>query len=759
MRSHRPALLSALLCLLASVAPGSVAAGGGAPPTTSSDPVAPTASSAAFLGAGAGTDLVADITGFFAEGDAGATFVPVEPVRLLDTRSGNGLSDRFVSGTPRSVQIAGRGDIPASAVAVTVNVTVTGQTSGGYVTVGPTVGASPSTSTLNFPARDTRANGATVPLDGGGRLAAVFKGAASARIHLVIDVTGYYVMNDGGERFETSEPVRMLDTRSGVGLSDRFTSGVGRAFQVAGRRGIPDDATAVTVNITVTGQTSGGYVTVGPRASGSPTTSTLNFPAGDTRANGATLPLDDRGRLAAIFKGRPGARTHLVVDVTGYFGPGGGSTFVPLEPVRLLDSRSGNGLSHMFASGIPRAFGVAGRGGIPAEAVAVTANVTIVNQTSSGYMSVGLAVSNPPSTSTLNAPIGDTRANNTTLALDGEGRLTALFMGKPGKNYPSYDSRYHDEWEMISAIRDAEVAFPDIVDVFVVGRSYQGRPIWAAKVSDNVANDESEPEVLLDALHHAREHLTIEQILDTFDQLTSRYASDTRIRNIVNSREIWFIFAVNPDGWAYDLNGSTYRGWRKNRQPNAGTTAVGTDLNRNYDYKWGCCGGSSSSKAAWNYRGPAPFSAPETRVMRDFVRGRVKDGRQQIRAHITFHTNGELILYPYGHTFTNVPPDMRVDDQKTFSAIARKMASLNGYTAQQSSDLYITDGDMIDWMYGRYRIFSFTIELYPTETIAKPNDFDPPDEAIAAQNQRNRSAMLYFLERAGCPYGAIGKSC
>ena len=62
-------------------------------------------------------------------------------------------------------------------------------------------------------------------------------------------------------------------------------------------------------------------------------------------------------------------------------------------------------------------------------------------------------------------------------------------------------------------------------------------------------------------------------------------------------------------------------------------------------------------------------------------------------------------------------------------------------------------------MYGRYRIFSFTIELYPTETIAKPNDFEPPDEVIATQNQRNRSAMLYFLEQAGCPYTAIGKTC
>ena len=102
---------------------------------------------------------------------------------------------------------------------------------------------------------------------------------------------------------------------------------------------------------------------------------------------------------------------------------------------------------------------------------------------------------------------------------------------------------------------------------------------------------------------------------------------------------------------------------------------------------------------------------------------------------------------------------MRPDDHRVFVALGRGMASRNGYTAQQSSDLYKTDGDFIDWMYGKHRIFAFTIELYPPETIAKPTDHEPPDEVIAPQNQRNREAMLYFLERAGCAYTLIGKSC
>jgi hypothetical protein len=288
--------------------------------------------------------------------------------------------------------------------------------------------------------------------------------------------------------------------------------------------------------------------------SAAPATSTLNFPAGDNRANGTTVALDPSGRLAAVFKGGGGRRTHLVRDVTGYcLAHPSGATFVPLAPVRLLDTRSGNGLGHLFASGIPRSFQVGGRGGVPTSAVAVAANITLTSQTTAGYVSVGPVMTATPATSTLNAPRGDNRANGTTVALDPSGRLSAVFKGGRAPDYPAFDAGYHNEWELLVAIRDAEIAHPGIVDVFQVGSSHEGRPIWAAKVSDNVALDEPEPEVLFDALHHAREHLTIEQILDTFDQLTSRYASDATIRGLVDSREVWFIFAVNPDGWAHDL--------------------------------------------------------------------------------------------------------------------------------------------------------------------------------------------------------------
>ena len=334
-----------------------------------------------------------------------------------------------------------------------------------------------------------------------------------------------------------------------------------------------------------------------------------------------------------------------------------------------------------------------------------------------------------------------------------DGRLT---VPPPGPGYPWFDARYHDYGEMVTAIRVAEIARPDLVQVFSIGTSYEGRDIWAAKISDNVTTDEPEPEVLVDALHHAREHLTVEQALYLLRTLVLDYDVDPAVRRLVDEREVFIVFALNPDGWAYDLTGGPYIGWRKNREPNPGSPYVGVDLNRNYDYNWACCGGSSGNPAAWNYRGPGPFSATETRVLRDFVNSRVIDGRQQIGTHVTLHTNGELILYPYGYTRTDIPGDMAPDDQRTFVAMAGAMASMNGYRPMQSSDLYITDGDQIDWMYARHRIFSFTFELYPTEQVSSHADHEPPDEVIAAQTARNRGALLYLIDLAACPYAASG---
>ena len=323
------------------------------------------------------------------------------------------------------------------------------------------------------------------------------------------------------------------------------------------------------------------------------------------------------------------------------------------------------------------------------------------------------------------------------------------------KAFPPADSAYHDYSEMIAELQQAATDHPAIFSLFSMGLSYEGRTVWAGKISDNVGTDEDEPEVLFTHHQHAREHLTVEMALYTLKMLTDEYGTDPQITNLVDNREIWIVFDMNPDGGEYDVATGTYRSWRKNRQPNAGSTAIGTDLNRNWSYKWGCCGGSSGTTSSETYRGPSAFSAPETQVVRDFVDSRVIGGRQQITAHLDVHTYGELIMWPYGYTLTDVPADMTQDDHDVFVTLGQAMAATNGYTPQQASDLYISDGGVKDYLYGAHRIFSLSFEMYPVTSAQ--GGFYPPDEVIPAETARNRAAILYLLEQAACPYNVIGK--
>ena len=129
-------------------------------------------------------------------------------------------------------------------------------------------------------------------------------------------------------------------------------------------------------------------------------------------------------------------------------------------------------------------------------------------------------------------------------------------------NFPSYDSGYHNLPELVAEINQAAIDYPNLVAISSIGKSYQGRDIWIAKVGANVAVDHGYPEVLVDALHHAREHLGTEQALALLRWLTTGYGHDATITGLMNSRVVWIIFALNPDGLRYDLTGSPFRGWR-----------------------------------------------------------------------------------------------------------------------------------------------------------------------------------------------------
>src|ERR1035437_7709608 len=355
---------------------------------------------------------------------APTTYHALSPTRILDTRNAIGLSGPSASHNARTFQVTGSGGVPAGATAVTGNVTVTAQTSGGYLYIGPTAMNNPTGSTLNFPVGDDRANGVTVALGAGGTLSVTYVAPTSGpTAHVLFDVTGYFTPNTSGATYHALTPTRILDSRNGTGLTGAFVSHTARTFVVAGgTSGVPANATAVTGNLTVTGQTSSGYLFIGPTAMNNPTSSTLNFPVSDDRANGVTVALGTGGSLSITFVAPgPGPTAHAIFDVTGYFtADASGAKYVPLTPNRILDTRSGTGLSGAFVSHDARTFGV---GGVAANTSAVTGNLTVTGQTSSGYLYIGPNATDNPTSSTLNFPRSDDRASGGVVALGGGGTL------------------------------------------------------------------------------------------------------------------------------------------------------------------------------------------------------------------------------------------------------------------------------------------------------------------------------------------------
>jgi hypothetical protein len=189
------------------------------------------------------------------------------------------------------------------------------------VYLGPVAEASPATSNLNFDNGETKSNNLTVALGAGGHLFATYLSNPGNTTDLVFDVTGYYTADLTGASFVPITPARLLDTRVGNGRSGRLFANTPATFAVAGRGGVPADASGVTGNVTVVGETNGWAIFVGPDPTPAPGTSTINFNTGEVKGNGLTVALGAGGTLAATYISSAGNTTDLVLDVTGYFVP------------------------------------------------------------------------------------------------------------------------------------------------------------------------------------------------------------------------------------------------------------------------------------------------------------------------------------------------------------------------------------------------------------------------------------------------------
>jgi len=325
------------------------------------------------------------------------------------------------------------------------------------------------------------------------------------------------------------------------------------------------------------------------------------------------------------------------------------------------------------------------------------------------------------------------------------GWLETSFPLTEENDFPAEDSVYHNYNEMLSTLQSLQQQNPEIMELRSIAKTHEKRDIWAVRISGDLKNGSQWPAIIYMGGHHAREHLSVELPIMWIQYLINEYrAGNQKIISLINHREIHIIPAVNPDGMEYDISTGRYKMWRKNRARNADGT-YGVDLNRNYGYQWGT-GGSSRDPNSDVYMGPQAFSEPETKAIRDYV-----ESHNNITTLLSLHTYSELILYPWGHKYDGIEV---ARDKSVHETMAKKMAQWNGYTPQQSSELYIASGDTTDWSYGAHRIISFTFELDPANQWGG-GGFYPGADVIKPVFDKNLQPMIYLLEFADNPYRSL----
>ena len=366
---------------------------------------------------------------------AGDAFHALTPARVVDSRPGTGniggYTSPWGSAMTRNVTIGGAGGVPSNADAVVLNVTETGATGSSYLTLWPAGASRPTASSLNFTAGETIPNQVTVKLGASGQVS-IFN--ASGNADVIVDVTGYYDTS-AGDGFTSVTPARILDSRPGPGNVGGFTTPWGAAttrdLQVGGAGGVPSDADAVVLNVTVTGPTAGSYLAIWPQGATRPTVSSLNFTAGETIPNAVTVKLNAVNGKISIYN--LAGNADVIVDVAGYFKASTGKLFHPLAPGRILDSRPGpgniGGYTTPWGAATSRNLAVAGVAGVLTGADSVVANVTVTNTTSSSYLTLWPQGATRPTASNLNWTAGETIPNAATIKLSAGGGISLFNAG------------------------------------------------------------------------------------------------------------------------------------------------------------------------------------------------------------------------------------------------------------------------------------------------------------------------------------------
>ena len=348
----------------------------------------------------------------------GASPVPVEAAgstTIDGLYSGTGMVG---AGVETTMTVVGRGNLPPTGVgAVALNVTVTEPSASGYLTVWPTGAVRPLASNLNFTAGQTVANSVLTKVGTGGKISILNSAGA---VHVVIDVVGWFPDN---QSYVGLTPARLADSRNLPTVDGKFTNTgpIGPAaaanVTVVGRADVPASGVgAVALNVTATSPTAASFITVWPTGTGRPTASNLNVVAGQTVPNMVIAKVGTGGQVSIY---NDAGSVDVIVDILGWFPSG--STFNPLVPARLLDTRPNSSIVGDTTTDVQ----ISGRpDGPPAAAAAVAVNVTITNPAGASFLTVWPSGGGRPLSSNLNFVAGQTVPNMVIVKLGASGKIS-----------------------------------------------------------------------------------------------------------------------------------------------------------------------------------------------------------------------------------------------------------------------------------------------------------------------------------------------
>jgi murein tripeptide amidase MpaA len=313
--------------------------------------------------------------------------------------------------------------------------------------------------------------------------------------------------------------------------------------------------------------------------------------------------------------------------------------------------------------------------------------------------------------------------------------------------YRTVEETYLTAQQLVAA-NPTLASWSDIGDSWEKLTGIGGYDIMVLKLT-NSAIVGDKPKLVITTSTHPREYVPVELSTRFAEYLLGGYGSNADATWLLDDHEVHLILFVNPDGRKQAENGSM---WRKNTSTDyCGVTSPlrGVDLNRNFEFEWGCCGGSSASECSETYRGMSPASEPETQAVQSYLRSVFPDQRgpsisdaapiDATGIYLDNHAFGELVLWSWGFTNSVAPNGVELQ------TLGRKLASFNGYEPQQGIELYPTDGTTDDFGYGDLGVASYTYEV-GTNFFQDCSSFENkilPD---------NLESLIYAAKAARAPY-------